>query len=346
MRKYRLKITNLAHTIADISLIDSRSTAVTPVVDGPLERVVITPWRPGGTSHDVSLTARRPSMVHRARCLVALRSVHARSLLVASRWRGRAGRLRQHQRHRHGLQRRRCCPASRSPSPASSARPRHRRHQRVGLLRQGPAAARRLRGEGRARRLQDRRRAARRGQRRHADAGRLRARGRRRSPKQSTVTGGSPLLKTDRADVATRFDSKQLTDLPVLDRNFTKFILLTPGTQQLGWQHAASENPQGSDADDGQRPALQRHGLSARRHREPRPDPRHHRHQPDARVDWRDEDHLAELRRGVRPGDGGRRLGADQVRQPTSCTAAPSSSSRATAFQARNPFTQFQRRIR
>ena len=61
-----------------------------------------------------------------------------------------------------------------------------------------------------------------------------------------TVTGGSPLLKTDRADVATTFDQRQLTDLPVLDRNFTKFILLTPGTQQLGWQHAASENPQGS----------------------------------------------------------------------------------------------------
>jgi hypothetical protein len=31
----------------------------------------------------------------------------------------------------------------------------------------------------------------------------------------------------------------------VLDR-FTKFILLTPGAQQMGWQHAASENPQGS----------------------------------------------------------------------------------------------------
>jgi hypothetical protein len=60
------------------------------------------------------------------------------------------------------------------------------------------------------------------------------------------VTGGSPLLKVDRADVATSFDTKQLTNLPVVDRNFTKFILLTPGTQQLGWQHAASENPQGS----------------------------------------------------------------------------------------------------
>ena len=63
---------------------------------------------------------------------------------------------------------------------------------------------------------------------------------------QVEVTGGSPLLVTDRADVATIFDSKQITNLPVLDRNFTKFILLTPGTQQLQWQHAASENPQGS----------------------------------------------------------------------------------------------------
>ena len=60
------------------------------------------------------------------------------------------------------------------------------------------------------------------------------------------VTGGSPLLKTDRADVSTSFEQRQLTDLPVVDRNFTKFILLTPGTQQLTWQHAASENPQGS----------------------------------------------------------------------------------------------------
>ena len=61
-----------------------------------------------------------------------------------------------------------------------------------------------------------------------------------------TVEGFSPILKTDRADLSTRFDAKELTELPVLDRNFTKFILLTPGAQQLGWQHAPSENPQGS----------------------------------------------------------------------------------------------------
>jgi outer membrane receptor protein involved in Fe transport len=61
-----------------------------------------------------------------------------------------------------------------------------------------------------------------------------------------TASGGQ-LLKTDRADVATTFDSKQITDLPILDRNFTRFVLLTPGAQQLSsFQHAASENPQAS----------------------------------------------------------------------------------------------------
>src|SRR5262245_45357530 len=53
-------------------------------------------------------------------------------------------------------------------------------------------------------------------------------------------------LKTDRADVAVTFENKQLTELPVLDLNFTEFLLLTPGTQQQSWNHAASENPQGS----------------------------------------------------------------------------------------------------
>src|SRR5262249_22749502 len=37
-----------------------------------------------------------------------------------------------------------------------------------------------------------------------------------------TVAGFSPVLKTDRADVATTFDTKQINELPVLDRNFTK----------------------------------------------------------------------------------------------------------------------------
>jgi outer membrane receptor protein involved in Fe transport len=55
-----------------------------------------------------------------------------------------------------------------------------------------------------------------------------------------------PQLKTDRADVSTELTSTQIQDLPVPDRNFTNLQLLLPGAQQLGWSHAASENPQGS----------------------------------------------------------------------------------------------------
>src|SRR5215471_3713123 len=60
------------------------------------------------------------------------------------------------------------------------------------------------------------------------------------------VTGQAPVLKTDRTDVSTTFTEKEVEDLPVFNRNFTSFELLTPGTQLLGWQHASSENPQGS----------------------------------------------------------------------------------------------------
>jgi outer membrane receptor protein involved in Fe transport len=60
------------------------------------------------------------------------------------------------------------------------------------------------------------------------------------------VEADAQLLKTDRADVATTFSTREITDLPILDRNFTKLILLTPGTVQQQWGHAASENPQGS----------------------------------------------------------------------------------------------------
>jgi hypothetical protein len=60
------------------------------------------------------------------------------------------------------------------------------------------------------------------------------------------VTGEIPQLKTDRADVAVEFSQKYIADLPVLNRNFTSFELLSPGTQKLpGFNHAATENPQG-----------------------------------------------------------------------------------------------------
>jgi outer membrane receptor protein involved in Fe transport len=55
-----------------------------------------------------------------------------------------------------------------------------------------------------------------------------------------------PQLKTDRADVSTVFGSREIQDLPNPGRNFTGLQLLLPGAQQLGWSHAADENPQGS----------------------------------------------------------------------------------------------------
>src|SRR5713226_2313829 len=60
------------------------------------------------------------------------------------------------------------------------------------------------------------------------------------------VTGEIPQLNTDRADVDVEFSQKYVEELPVLNRNFTNFELLSPGTQKLvGWSHAATENPQG-----------------------------------------------------------------------------------------------------
>jgi hypothetical protein len=60
------------------------------------------------------------------------------------------------------------------------------------------------------------------------------------------VTGDIPQLQTDRADVDVQFNQKYIEDLPILNRNFTNFELLSPGTQKLpGFSHAATENPQG-----------------------------------------------------------------------------------------------------
>src|SRR5437899_7524923 len=61
------------------------------------------------------------------------------------------------------------------------------------------------------------------------------------------VTGEVPQLKTDRADVSIQFNEKYVSELPLLNRNFTNLQLLSPGTQKLvGWSHAATENPQGA----------------------------------------------------------------------------------------------------
>src|SRR5438270_11307613 len=61
------------------------------------------------------------------------------------------------------------------------------------------------------------------------------------------VTAEAPQLKTNRADVATTFNEKYVEDVPILNRNFTTLQLMAPGSQKIvGWSHAATENPQGS----------------------------------------------------------------------------------------------------
>ncbi len=60
------------------------------------------------------------------------------------------------------------------------------------------------------------------------------------------VTAASPLLQTDRADVAQTFTAQQISQLPSIGRNLQAFELLDPGTVKVGWSHAADENPQGS----------------------------------------------------------------------------------------------------
>ncbi len=63
---------------------------------------------------------------------------------------------------------------------------------------------------------------------------------------QVEVTAEAPQLKTDRADVSIEFNARAVENAPILNRNFTSFELLSPGTQKLvGWSHAATENPQG-----------------------------------------------------------------------------------------------------
>ncbi len=60
------------------------------------------------------------------------------------------------------------------------------------------------------------------------------------------VTAEAPQLQTDRADVATIFNERSVKQLPLFNRNFTSLLLATPGTTKMGWSHASSENPQGS----------------------------------------------------------------------------------------------------
>jgi len=62
-----------------------------------------------------------------------------------------------------------------------------------------------------------------------------------------TVTGAAPLLQTDRADVHTDLDAKEISDLPLLasnGRNFQSAYRIVPGAGLLGENNSAAGNPQ------------------------------------------------------------------------------------------------------
>ena len=62
------------------------------------------------------------------------------------------------------------------------------------------------------------------------------------------VKEDATLLKTERTDVSTTLTERSIKDLPNLNRNFTEFLLLTPGAIQFNWNDTSTENPQGGIA--------------------------------------------------------------------------------------------------
>ncbi|MFN9301119.1 MAG: TonB-dependent receptor domain-containing protein [Acidobacteriota bacterium] len=62
------------------------------------------------------------------------------------------------------------------------------------------------------------------------------------------VTAEASVLKTERSDVASTYTERTVTELPVLNRRFTNFQLMTPGVVAFptSMTAASAENPQGS----------------------------------------------------------------------------------------------------
>src|SRR3954468_11929474 len=62
------------------------------------------------------------------------------------------------------------------------------------------------------------------------------------------VTAEAGILKTERSDVASTYTSRTVTELPILNRRFTNFQLMTPGVVSFptSLTAASAENPQGS----------------------------------------------------------------------------------------------------
>jgi len=75
------------------------------------------------------------------------------------------------------------------------------------------------------------------------------------------VTGEIPQLQTEKTDVATIFSTQQVESVPIFNRNFTTFQLLSPGAQIQGWGHACQRKPSGFATDFDERPALRWTGF-------------------------------------------------------------------------------------
>ena len=59
------------------------------------------------------------------------------------------------------------------------------------------------------------------------------------------VSAEAPALETDRADVSSILTERTLSNIPNFTRNFTGYLLLTPGVQHSSFNIAGPENPQG-----------------------------------------------------------------------------------------------------
>ena len=106
---------------------------------------------------------------------------------------------------------------------------------------------------------------------------------RRRSEYRHRQRRGA-LLETDRAEVSTILDERAVENLPNLNRNFTAFELLTPGTTYIGWGPGeGSGNPQRSESIevDGQLPFATGYELDGTDNQEPHQ--RRRRDQPEPR---------------------------------------------------------------
>jgi Carboxypeptidase regulatory-like domain len=115
------------------------------------------------------------------------------------------------------------------------------------------------------------------------------------------ISAEAPLLKTERADVAVTFSEKTVISLPLINRRFSQFELLTPGVQATTSQTASSEDPQGSfrKVVNGQSFAGTTQLLDGTDNR-------------DARIAFGSQNHHGRLRSGIRR-DRGRHQRPDQI---------------------------------